>query len=104
MLRFLAIVTYLFLFLSSTGCTVHKLRVDQGVLIDQESIAYLQEGLTQEQVRKLLGPAANISSFQNQRWEYVFQSTQQNFAQDKIKKLVLHFDPQGYLKSWSADK
>ena len=87
---------------SLVGCSMHTLRVDQGVLIDKETLSYLQEGLTQDQVRRLIGPPANVSSFQPQRWEYLFQSTEKNFAADKVKKLVLNFDPQGYLLNWSS--
>jgi outer membrane protein assembly factor BamE len=88
--------------LLQTGCAIHSLRVDQGILIDKENLSYLQEGLTQDQVRKIIGPPANISSFQPLRWEYVFNSTEENFAKDKVKKLVLNFDPQGYLQTWTA--
>lgn len=92
----------LFLSLLQAGCAIHSLRVDQGVLIDKESLNYLQEGLTQDQVRKLIGPPANVSSFQPLRWEYVLQSTVESFANNKVKKLVLYFDPQGYLQTWTA--
>ncbi len=84
------------------GCSTHNLRVDQGVVIDRESLTYLQQGLTQDQVRKLLGPPANQSSFNSQRWEYVFHSTQEKLMEDKVKQLVLNFDAQGYLSDWST--
>ena len=83
------------------ACSNHRVRVDQGVLIEPETLNYLQSGLTQDQVRKLLGPAANISSFRPNRWEYLFQSNDPNFQTDKVKKLVLEFDGQGYLSKWT---
>lgn len=102
-LKLLLPLSLLLAALTLTGCwSEHSLRVDQGVLIDKETLSYLQEGLTQDQVRKLVGPPANVSSFQSQRWEYLFQTTEKTFAQDKVKKLVLNFDAQGYLLSWSA--
>lgn len=82
------------------ACSAHRVRVDQGVLIEPETLNYLQAGLTQEQVRKLIGPPANISSFQPNRWEYLFQSTDPNFQTDKVKQLTLEFDDKGYLLNW----
>lgn len=86
-----------------SGClSAHNVRVDQGVLIEQDSLQYLQSGLTQDQVRKLIGPPANVSTFRPNRWEYLFRSSDSSFGQDKVKKLVLEFDAQGYLTRWDT--
>lgn len=80
----------------------HRVRVDQGVLIDQSSLDNLQTGLTQDQVRRIFGPPSNQSSFSNHRWEYVFRSTDPNFQADKVKLLVIEFDAQGYVSRWTT--
>ena len=99
MIRFLSICL---LSTALTGClSAHKVRVDQGVLIEPETLTYLQEGLTQEQVRKLLGPPANQSSFNAQRWEYTFYSSDANFQKDKVKQVVVYFDTRGYVTQWT---
>jgi outer membrane protein assembly factor BamE (lipoprotein component of BamABCDE complex) len=90
------------LLISLAACSnAHRVRVDQGVLIEPETLQYLQSGLTQDQVRKLIGPPANVSSFKPNRWEYIFHSSDVNFQTDKIKKLIVEFDTNGYLRSWS---
>jgi outer membrane protein assembly factor BamE len=90
------------LLITLTACVnAHRIRVDQGVLIEPETLKYLQSGLTQEQVRKLIGPPANVSSFTPNRWEYIFHSSDVNFQTDKIKMLLIEFDTKGYLTTWS---
>lgn len=86
-----------------TACiNPHRVRVDQGVLIDQSSLENLQAGLTQDQVRRIFGPPSNQSSFSSNRWEYVFRSTDPNFQSDKVKLLVIEFDAQGYVTRWTT--
>lgn len=88
---------------SLTACiNPHRVRVDQGVLIDQSSLETLQSGLTQDQVRRVFGPPSNQSSFSNNRWEYVFQSSDPNFQADKVKLLIIEFDAQGYVTRWTT--
>lgn len=80
----------------------HRVRVDQGVLIDQSSLENLQAGLSQDQVRRIFGPPSNQSSFSNHRWEYVFHSSDPKFQADKVKLLVIEFDAQGYVTRWTT--
>lgn len=100
MIRLLISLT---LIASLTAClNPHRVRVDQGVLIDQSSLDSLQTGLTQDQVRRIFGPPSNQSSFSNNRWEYVFRSSDPTFQADKVKLLVIEFDAQGYVTRWTA--
>ncbi len=80
----------------------HRVRVDQGVLIDQSSLDSLQAGLTQDQVRRIFGPPSNQSSFSSNRWEYVFRSNDPTFQADKVKLLIIEFDSQGYVTRWTT--
>lgn len=97
------LLTSIALIASLTACiNPHRVRVDQGVLIDQSSLDNLQTGLTQDQVRRIFGPPSNQSSFSNNRWEYVFRSTDPSFQADKVKFLVIEFDAQGYVTRWTT--
>lgn len=88
---------------SLSACiNTHRVRVDQGVLIDQSSLASLQTGLTQDQVRRIFGSPSNQSSFNNNRWEYLFRSSDPNFQSDKVKLLIIEFDSQGYVTRWTT--
>jgi outer membrane protein assembly factor BamE (lipoprotein component of BamABCDE complex) len=96
------ILPFLLLSVLLSGClNAHKVRVDQGVLIEPETLQYLQAGLTQDQVRKLFGPPANVSSFNSQRWEYMFKSSDEGFQKDKVKQLIVMFDARGYVTHWT---
>lgn len=89
------------LLMTLTACiNAHRVRVDQGILIEPETLQYLQSGLTQDQVRKLIGPPANVSSFKPNRWEYIFRSSDASFQTDKVKMLVVEFDDKGYVTKW----
>lgn len=96
------LLTATFVATLSACVSEHRIRVDQGVLIEPTSLQSLQSGLTQDQVRKLFGPPSNVSSFMPNRWEYVFTSTDPNFQSDKVKQLIIEFDAQGYVTRWTT--
>ena len=96
------LLTLILVTLLSACMNAHRIRIDQGVLIEPETLQSLQVGLTQDQVRKIYGPPANQSSFNSNRWEYLFQSTDPSFQADKVKKLTIEFDTQGYVTRWTT--
>lgn len=101
MIRLLITLT---LIATLTACfKEHRVRVDQGVLIDQETLASLQAGLSKEQIRAVFGPPA-LSSFDANRWEYVFKSSDPSFQADKVKQVIIYFDDNGYVTEWLTPK
>jgi outer membrane protein assembly factor BamE len=57
--------------LALAGCElVHKLPTRQGNVIEQKQLDKLQPGMTQEQVRFLLGTPIADSPFRADRWDY----------------------------------
>lgn len=60
-----------------TGCTyfpgVYKMDVPQGNQITQEMVNQLRPGMTQSQVRYVLGTPLLTDTFNNNRWDYVYQ-------------------------------
>lgn len=99
MIRLLIAITLL---ATLTACfKEHRVRVDQGVLIDQEMIQSLQVGLSKEQVRMMFGPP-NLSSFNDDRWEYVFYSSDPSFQSDKVKQLIVEFDRYAQVSAWQT--
>ncbi|WP_228766970.1 MULTISPECIES: outer membrane protein assembly factor BamE [Thiomicrorhabdus] len=65
-----------------------------------ESLQYLQEGLTKDQVRQLLGPPMGQDAFQPDHWEYIFFSTEGDIYAGISEHLDLEFDEDQMLKSW----
>ncbi|MGA7178112.1 MAG: outer membrane protein assembly factor BamE [Thiobacillaceae bacterium] len=50
----------------------HKIDVQQGNVIDQETVSKLKPGLTRSQVRFLLGTPLVVDPFRDNRWDYVY--------------------------------
>ena len=49
----------------------HKIDIHQGNVIDDERLAQLERGMSQEQVRFLLGTPVNGNVFHSDRWDYL---------------------------------
>ena len=54
------------------GCALYKIDVAQGNLITPEMKQQLQVGMTQRQVRFLLGSPMVQDAFHPERWDYVY--------------------------------
>lgn len=88
-----------------SGCSYiapYKAPVTQGNVMTEESLGLLQEGLNQEQVRKLLGPPMGQNAFNPYHWEYIFYTTDENSNLSQKKHLVLEFDRNKFLEKWSV--
>ncbi len=58
------------IFALSACSPVFKLGTSQGNLIDDKKLAQVETGMTQEQVRYLLGTPLLTDEFQPERWDY----------------------------------
>ena len=65
-----------------TGCTtfpgVYKMDVPQGNQVTQEMVDQLRPGMTPSQVRYVLGTPLLTDTFNQNRWDYVFQLVQED--------------------------
>jgi outer membrane protein assembly factor BamE len=69
----------------------HRIDVQQGNVIDQESVARLKIGLNRSQVRFLLGTPLLVDPFHKDRWDYVYV----NYKAGRLtaqKHITLFFD------------
>lgn len=57
---------------SSVNIGPHRIDVQQGNALDQESVARLKPGLNRSQVRFLLGTPLVVDPFRTDRWDYVY--------------------------------
>ena len=59
-----------------SGCTnffkPYYLTIDQGNIFKEEQIEQLELGMSRRQVRYIMGTPSLISSFANERWDYVY--------------------------------
>lgn len=92
-----------------TGCTtfpgVYKMDVPQGNQVTQEMVDQLRPGMTPSQVRYVLGTPLLTDTFNQNRWDYVFQLVQEDevvelrqfrvyFENDKLVRLEGDLKPQ----------
>ena len=80
---------------------VYKIDIPQGNYIEAKQVDQLRSGMSQEQVRFLLGNPMSLDSFNHERWVYMYYFKP---GRGKIeqKQLVLEFN-NGALLSVSGD-
>jgi outer membrane protein assembly factor BamE len=69
----------------------HRIDVQQGNALDQESVAKLKPGLTRSQVRFLLGTPLVVDPFRGNRWDYVYAFYKRGQLTEQ-KRITLFFD------------
>jgi outer membrane protein assembly factor BamE len=76
------------------GCNlVYKQDIQQGNVIDDDSVAQLETGMTKRQVMVLLGTPSVQSPFHSDRWDYM--NTFSRRGNDPVVRvLTLRFDDQ----------
>lgn len=73
------------------GIGPHRIDVQQGNALDQESVAKLKPGLTRSQVRFLLGTPLLVDPFRPNRWDYVYTFHKAGKLAEQ-KRITLFFD------------
>lgn len=73
------------------GIGPHRIDVQQGNALDQESVAKLKPGLSRSQVRFLLGTPLLVDPFHTNRWDYVYTFHKAGKLTEQ-KRITLFFD------------
>ncbi|AGY91993.1 hypothetical protein SPICUR_05085 [Spiribacter curvatus] len=93
------------------GCTstvnnlpfLYKPEIRQGTLIDEEAVDALRPGMTERQVRFVLGPPTIEDPFTDNRWDYIYEVEPRSADVDAISRHVtVRFDD-GELVSAEGD-
>ena len=94
-----------------TGCP-HKVPVEQGNIVTPEMLGNVATGMTQSEVREVLGTPLMVSPFEDGFWIYYY-NRDTRASEPKERKLVLKFegdvlatiDSSGQFdKEWPGDK
>lgn len=85
-----------------TAITPYRIDVLQGNFVSKEQSAALKKGMTQDQVRNILGTPLLASAFHANRWDYVFSIKPGNRPIEK-KRLTVYFDKDGKLERTDGD-
>jgi len=90
------IIISLLLAVAASGCSIHKLEVQQGNIITPEMLDELEIGMDKNRVRFILGTPPMIDPFHSNRWDYPY-TFRQKAEKPQISNLVLWFDEQDKL-------
>lgn len=71
--------------------TPYKVEIRQGNLITQDMRAKLKPGMTQSQVKAVLGAPLITDPYHADRWDYFYSLQEQGVVMDK-QRLTLYFD------------
>lgn len=76
--------------LAVSAC-VYRMPIQQGNYLDPAVIAQVQPGMTQTQVRYLLGTPLVPQSFDNSRWDYQYYLKERRLQQPRHGHVTVHF-------------
>jgi len=89
------------------GCSefpgVYKIDIPQGNVVTQEMVDTLRPGMTQNQVRYVLGTPLVTDSFNNNRWDYIYRNQSGETGVITQKRLTVLFDANGNLSGIAGD-
>lgn len=90
-----------------TGCSnwlpgAYRVDVQQGNIVEQDALNRVQPGMTQEQVRYLLGTPLINDPFHQDRWDYYYADKQSGDVSERYR--VTLFFEQGRLARLEGDK
>jgi outer membrane protein assembly factor BamE len=81
---------------------VYKIDVNQGNYLSQDMVDRLKVGMTQPQVKQILGTPLIASPFRADRWDYVYEYTRQGRVLEHRNFTVWFAD--GKVARWEGDK
>lgn len=73
------------------GCSVHKLDIQQGNIIEEEQLQQLEPGMSRQQVEFVMGTPLLVDSFHENRWDYVYMLREDNKVHTR-EHVTLFFD------------
>lgn len=81
---------------------VYKIDINQGNYLSQDTVDKLKVGMTQQQVRQLLGTPLVNSPFRPDRWDYVYEYTRQGKIVEH-RNFTVHF-ADSKVTRWEGDE
>jgi outer membrane protein assembly factor BamE len=81
---------------------VYKIDINQGNYLSQDAVDKLKVGMTEQQVKQLLGTPLITSPFRAGRWDYVYEYTRQGQVQEHRNFTVYFAD--GKVTRWEGDQ
>ncbi|MEZ5479499.1 MAG: outer membrane protein assembly factor BamE [Thiolinea sp.] len=79
------------------------MEVQQGNYLTQEQLAQVRPGMSQEQVRAVLGTPLMTDDFHKNRWDYVFY-IKEGTQISRQRGVTVFFDEQGRVRDLNVDQ
>lgn len=86
-----------------SGCNIYRLEVQQGNYLSEEQLAQVSRGMSQGQVRELLGMPLLADDFHRNRWDYVFYKKQGDQLSNQ-QGVTIFFNEQGLVTDIRRDQ
>jgi len=80
-----------------SGCTPHRIDIQQGNKVTPENFAKLKTGMNRNQVSFVLGTPLLKDPFHQDRWDYIYYKKPGNEA-PKQSRVTLYFDDDTLIK------
>jgi outer membrane protein assembly factor BamE len=79
------------------GCSIYKLDIQQGNIVEQEQLDKLKVGMDKGQVRFLLGTPLVTDPFHENRWDYVY-SRRHEGGERELQRVTVFFENEAVAK------
>lgn len=73
------------------GCSIYRLEIQQGNVIEQKDLARLHTGMDKQQVVFLMGTPLLNDPFHKDRWDYVYLLRNGKGEVSKRRRVTLYF-------------
>ncbi len=71
---------------------VYRVPIQQGNLLEQKDLDQIKLGMTESQVRYVLGTPLVMDPFSSNRWDYVYYLKKGRMREPEERHFVVHFD------------
>ena len=83
--------------------TEYRIDVQQGNVLTQDQVLQLRPGLSQDQVRFILGTPMLVDIFHADRWDYVYRLQKGATSEVETRRFTVFFNNEGKLYRVSGD-
>ncbi len=104
----ISIALVLLIALTTAACSIHKVDIQQGNIVSKEMMSQLTIGMTQDEIKRVMGSPLIVDPFRRDRWDYIhsFKSGKSNqprtqyritlfFEGDQLARIESEIPPEG---------
>lgn len=89
---------------AAAGCVQpYDLEIQQGNVVTEDMLRQLEQGMTQREVRFVLGSPLLVDPFQPNRWDYYYWREAHDDLGPEQRRITLYFDDDGRLQRMRGD-